>query len=102
MRSPLDVFVHGCMPSGIGMDFRHALRTVRQNPGYALPAMLCLALSMGANATLFSFLDSMCFRQLPVPDAGRVVQIHRERTPTCTWSEYLDLRDQLCSMRAAA
>jgi predicted permease len=64
--------------------------------------MLCIALSMGANATLFSFLDSMYFRPLPVPDAGRVVQIHRERTPTCTWNEYLNFRDQLRSMHAAA
>jgi predicted permease len=93
--------MHPRIFSGFGMDFRHAFRTVRQNPGYALSAMLCLALSMGANATLFSFLDSMYFRQLPVPEAGRVVQIHRQNTPTCTWSEYLDFRDQLRSMHAA-
>ena len=83
-------------------DLRYAVRGVRRNPSHALPAMFCLALAMGVNTTLFSFLDSMYFRRLPVPDAGRVVQISRERSPTCTWSEYLGFRGQLRSLDAAA
>ena len=65
------------MLPGLGKDFQYALRTLRRNPGYALTAMLCLALAMGVNTTLFSFLDSMYFRKLPVPDAGRMVLIQR-------------------------
>lgn len=102
MRTRLNVLIHRCLHPGFAVDLRHALRTVRRNPGYALSAMFCLALAMGVNTTLFSFLDSMYFRKLPVPEPDRVVQIHREGIPTCTWSEYLDLRGPLRSLHAAA
>jgi hypothetical protein len=37
---------------GIGTDFSCALRRMRRNPGYALTAMLCLALALGVNTTV--------------------------------------------------
>jgi hypothetical protein len=46
---------------GIGTDFSRAVRRIRRNPGYALTAMLCLALALGVHTTLFSFLDSLYF-----------------------------------------
>ena len=39
------------MLPGLGADFHYALRLIRRNPGYALTAMLCLALAMGVNTT---------------------------------------------------
>ena len=90
------------MLPGLGMDFHYALRMIRRNPGYALTAMLCLALAMGVNTTLFSFLNSMYFRKLPVPEADRIVRITRGDFNFSTWSEYLDLRDGLRSVQAAA
>src|ERR1700689_914297 len=66
---------------GIGTDFSRAVRRIRRNPGYALTAMLCLALALGVNTTLFSFLDSLYFRRLPVPEADRTVQIRRQNAP---------------------
>jgi len=84
------------------LDLRYALRTMRRNPGYALTGMICLALAMGVNATLFSLLNSMLFRKLPVPEAGRIVQIHRERTQVCGWRDFLGFRDHLQSLRVAA
>ena len=84
------------------MDLRLALRNIRRNPGYAVTAMLCLGLAMGVNATLFSFLDSLYLRPLPVPDAGRVVRVRRLNSPVCTWSEYLGFHDSLRSMEPAA
>ncbi len=90
------------MLPGIGTDFTRALRRIRRNPGYAVTAMLCLALAMGVNTTLFSFLDSMFFRKLPVPEADRVVLINGEKVGFCSWNEYLGFRDSLRSVRAAA
>ncbi len=91
------------MSTGFLLDLRYTLRTARRNPGYVLSAVLCLALAMGVNATLFSFLDSMYFRRLPVPQAARVVRIHRgERFNPCTWAEYLSFRGGLRSLEAAA
>ncbi len=87
---------------GIGTDFSRALRRIRRNPGYALTAMLCLALALGVNTTLFSFLDSLCFRGLPVAQADRVVQIRRHDLAFSTWPEYFSFRDNLRSVEAAA
>jgi len=87
---------------GIGTDFSRALRRMRRNPGYALTAMLCLALALGVNATLFGFLDSLFFRKLPVPEADRIVSIRRQDTAFCNWSEYFAFRNDLHSVQAAA
>lgn len=86
---------------GFGQDFHHALRRLRRNPGYAFIAVLCLALAMGVNTTMFSFLDSLFFRELPVSDAGRIVVVRRDNAVFCTWQEYLSLREGLRSMEAA-
>ncbi|HLK69059.1 MAG TPA: ADOP family duplicated permease [Bryobacteraceae bacterium] len=90
------------MLPGLGADFHYALRLIRRNPGYALTAMLCLALAMGVNTTLFSFLNSMYFRKLPVADAGRIVRITRGEYRFCNWPEYFEIRDHLRSVEAAA
>ena len=87
---------------GLGQDFTHALRSIRRNPGYALTAMLCLALALGVNTTLFALLDSLYFRRLPVHDAGRLLLIQRTTTPFCSWREYLEFRDRLRTLRAAS
>ncbi len=87
---------------GIGTDFSRALRRMRHNPGYAITAMVCLALALGVNTTLFSFLDSLYFRRLPVPAADRIVQIQRDGAAFCTWPEYFGFRHGLRSVEAAA
>jgi predicted permease len=89
------------MLPGLGQDFHYALRTLRRNPGYALTAMLCLALAMGVNATLFSFLDSVYFRRLPVPDADRIVQVMRRGAVFCTWPQFQSLHNQFRAVQAA-
>jgi predicted permease len=87
---------------GIGTDFSRALRRIRRNPGYALTAVLCLALALGVNTTLFSFLDSRYFRRLPVPGADRIVSISRERASFCTSRQYFAIRNSLHTINAAA
>jgi len=87
---------------GIGTDFSRAVRRIRRNPGYALTAMLCLALALGVNTTLFSFLDSLYFRRLPAPEADRIVQIDRKSGDFCTMRGFLEFRDGLRSVQAAA
>ena len=92
---------HRRMLPGLGMDFHHALRTIRRSPGYALTAMVCLGLAMAVHTTLFSLLDSIYFRKLPVPEADRLVIVSRGSHPLCSWREYLGFRDSLRTLRTS-
>src|SRR5437870_8611514 len=66
-------------------DFRYALRTFRQNPGFALTAILSIALAIGANSTIFSYADGLLLRPVPVPDPWEVVVL-RSIPPSVSFS----------------
>ena len=83
-------------------DLHYGLRIIRRNPGYAAAAMVCLALGIGVNAVVFSLLDGMYFRPLPVPDADRMVAIYRSDAAACSWRDYLAFRSGLRAFRGVA
>src|SRR5207248_1130431 len=64
-------------------DLRYALRTLARRPGLVAAAIVCLALGIGANATIFGVVDTLLFRPPPhVKDAGQVVRLYfRTRSP---------------------
>ena len=55
-------------------DLRYALRILRRNPGFATAVVLSLTLGIGANTAIFSLLDAVVTRPLPVPAPQRLVQ----------------------------
>jgi putative ABC transport system permease protein len=57
-------------------DVRYALRTLRRNPGFALLAILTLALGIGATTAIFSVVDAVVFRALPFKDSDRLVMVY--------------------------
>src|SRR5215467_4469883 len=54
-------------------DLRYALRNLRANRLFAAMAMLSLALGIGANTAIYSFMDAILVRTLPVRDPGSLV-----------------------------
>ncbi len=57
-------------------DIRLSLRRLIRAPGFALIAILTLALGIGANASIFSVVDAALIRALPYPDAEQIVRIY--------------------------
>lgn len=58
---------------GLLADIRYAFRTLLRQPGFTAVAVLSLALGIGANAAIFSLMDVLLWRSLPVRDPGSLV-----------------------------
>lgn len=63
------------MLNEIGVDVRHAVRTLIHNPGFAATAILTLTLGIGANTAIFTLTDSLILAQLPVPSPERLIEV---------------------------
>jgi putative ABC transport system permease protein len=61
----------------LAQDVRYALRAMRKNPGFTAVSVLSLALGIGANTAVFTFVNAALLQPLPYPDAGRIAAIQQ-------------------------
>jgi hypothetical protein len=76
-------------------DLRYAVRTLFKKPGFTIVAVLSLALGIGLNTTIFSVVNAVLLKRMPVEDPERLVEVYSsptEEMPYLTTS-YLDYRD---------
>jgi predicted permease len=60
-------------------DIRYGLRSLGRAPGYALAAVVTLALGIGANTAIFSVLNSVLLHPLPYQDSGQLIRLRQDR-----------------------
>ena len=84
---------HRLTAPDLRQDLHYAVRLLRRNPGYAATAMLCLALGIGVNATVFSMVNELFWQPLPVPHSDRVAVIGRSGDESvCSYRDYVEFQ----------
>ena len=68
----------------LARNIRFGLRSLRQSPGFAATAILTLALGIGANTAVFSVMNAVLLKQLPVSDPQRLVYLRASNAPRGT------------------
>ena len=84
-------------------DIRFALRQLRKSPGFAITAVLSLAVGIGINTSVFSSMDAVVLRPLAVPRLDRVMTIAEEKkSGEVHWVAMANYEDWLRSSRSFA
>ncbi len=88
-------------------DLGYALRGLRGAPGFALVAILTLALGIGVNSTIFSVVSAVLFRPLPVERPAELVDVYGHAATagshdSNSYPNYLDYREQASTLSGLA
>ena len=89
--------------STFARDIRYALRQLRRAPGFALTAVLTLALGIGASSAIFCIMDALWLHPMHVPHPGELVRIFsttaQEQEGFFSYSEYQTLAQRITALQ---
>jgi putative ABC transport system permease protein len=88
-------------------DLRYTIRTMAANRGFVATAVFVLALGIAANVLIFSVVDAVLLRSLPVPESDRIVMVfesnlERHTREAVAGANFIDWRDQSHSFESIA
>jgi predicted permease len=84
----------------LGRDVRYGLRLLARHPGFTVVAVLTLALGIGANTAIFSLVNSVMLRPLPVRDPGRLAIVGGIGRGFPAWEQLRHQEDRFESVAA--
>jgi len=84
---------------GLLQDVRHAVRLLVKAPGFTVVAVLTLALGIGVNTTVFSVINGMLLRPIPVPHPEQIIVLAAQQEgsqdfQSFSYPDYQDIRSQ--------
>lgn len=90
----------------LAQDVRYALRLLRRSPAFAATATLTLALSIGANAAIWSAVKGILIAPLPYAEPDRLVRLFEEAPRSPKWpmapADFRDYRNELTTLDGVA
>jgi predicted permease len=83
-------------------DVFYSLRQFAKAPGFTFLAVLCLGLGIGVNASIFSVLNALFLRPLPVIAPDRLVVLSRAGSPLLSYPDFRDFHDRTVTLEGMA
>src|SRR5262245_59614834 len=88
------------MFEGLIADLRYAIRWLARSPGFTVVAVASFAIGIGFNTALFTLVDALLFRPLPVARPDRLVDIYTTASDgdtfaTSSYPDYQDFKAQV-------
>ena len=85
----------------LGQDIRFGLRLIARNPRFSAVAIVTLAIVIGGNSAIFSVINPLALKPLPVNQPGRIVRVYAGESQM-SWLNYQDLRARSTSFKDMA